>query len=219
MKWLQESAVILAMVVAFLFSASTAYYDGFLSVFDLDAAVLERSFHLVIYRGWVIAFMPLIIVLACVIAAGLGFAFIIRPTSAWLAERYGATITTWLRARSGLRKYAGSLEETDFTWLEHVLLAVLLLLALLMALVYFEGQGKARAEELRVELLSDPTNGLRITVEGQILQLITCGSRMCAGLARSTSAPAQPHIVYFDVANRFDQTLRSAPASTTMNDS
>ena len=58
-----DSAVFIAGFTALLYTWSTAHYHGFLGTLRLDADMMERSFHQVIYSGLLISFAPVIIIL------------------------------------------------------------------------------------------------------------------------------------------------------------
>lgn len=63
-----DSAVILTIITAFLYSASTAYTHGYFGILNLDSDVLDRNFHQILYHGmilniWTFLTVPLVVAL------------------------------------------------------------------------------------------------------------------------------------------------------------
>ncbi|MCF7966466.1 MAG: hypothetical protein K9L79_13120 [Methylobacter tundripaludum] len=55
---LLDSAVALAVITAFFYAISTAYYDGYFQPLQLDPNVLDRNVQQSLYRGFVISLEP-----------------------------------------------------------------------------------------------------------------------------------------------------------------
>ena len=55
---LLDSGIILAAITACLYAVGTAEYGGYLGELGLDANVLDRNFHQVVYRGFFLSLAP-----------------------------------------------------------------------------------------------------------------------------------------------------------------
>ena len=75
-----DSAVLLAVSTALLFSWGTANYHGFLIATKLDSDMMERNFHQVIYEGLILAFSPVLLSLILISIVLFFYAHIIFPT-------------------------------------------------------------------------------------------------------------------------------------------
>ncbi|MBB1353518.1 hypothetical protein H5072_05635, partial [Pseudoalteromonas sp. SR45-5] len=74
-----DSAILLAICTALLFSWSTAHYHGFLIAAHLDSDLMERSFHQVIYSGLMLSMLPLFLVLFTVSALLYSYSHMLLP--------------------------------------------------------------------------------------------------------------------------------------------
>lgn len=186
---LLNSAILLTAATAFLYCVSTAHYGGYLGPLHLDADILDRNFHQVLYNGFLISFSPMFWALA-----GYGF---IRLTYSHLVL---PGIIDWLRHGISRRrrflkfrhrwfgKRKDSLHERKQK--KHTmsaLLYVVLALALIASLAYFESLGKNSARKMLTRLESEKTlteNFVQVKINDERINLfyLACGARNCAGI-------------------------------------
>ena len=67
MNKLIDSALILTALTAILYSSGTAYHNGMLATLSLSPALLEKSFHQLLYTGFLQACIPLFIITATIV--------------------------------------------------------------------------------------------------------------------------------------------------------
>lgn len=189
-----DSAVFIAGFTALLYTWSTAYYHGFLGTLRLDADMMERSFHQVIYSGLLISFAPVIIILIFSALILYLYSHAILPSYIdwarksikpkrklvkfrrfWLGKRNSPLIE--LRAKALFTKVA---------------LLTLVGVFYVASLVYFESLGKNSASQLIEEHLEGKNKQTQIVKiktdqEEKSLRFLGCGNRSCAGIEEKTN--------------------------------
>lgn len=65
--FLKNSAIVVTFITAFFYCSSTVYTHAYLGRLGLDSDVLERSFHAVVYQGFIFNLGPMLIFLIVVI--------------------------------------------------------------------------------------------------------------------------------------------------------
>lgn len=189
-----DSAVFLAGFTAVLYTWSTAYYNGFLGVLRLDADMMERSFHQVIYSGLLISFAPALLIL--IFSAFLSYLY-----SHGLLPAY----IDWVRKSIQSKRKAVKLRRFWFgkrnsppielrakAFFTKIALLTLLGILYVTSLVYFEFEGKKGAKELieaHMAGKNKPNQMIktRINKEEKSLIFLGCGTRNCAGIEEKTN--------------------------------
>ncbi|MDI3380386.1 hypothetical protein ACFPPF_09875 [Xenophilus aerolatus] len=187
------SAVLLAGATAFLYSASTAYIGGYLGMLKLDADVLDRNFHQVLYSGMLVAFGPISWMLC---TAFLLCGFYTSVVFGLLRPYLKRGVTEKRRILAIKHLFAsrsrGSRAEQDMKRRARAVFACLLLLgAFLLTLAHLERKGRRSAQEMLQRLgqgQAQVSQMVRVKIEDQprTLAHLMCGARNCAGLEVST---------------------------------
>ena len=189
-----DSAVFLAGFTAVLYTWSTAYYNGFLGVLRLDADMMERSFHQVIYSGLLISFAPALLILVLL-------AFLLYIYSHALLPSYIDWVRKSIRAKRKTVKFRrfwfGKRNSPPVELRAKALFTKVAILAIfgvlyVASLVYFEHEGKEKATQLVEAHLkgeNKPTQMVRVKLskEDKTLRFLGCGNRNCAGLEEKTN--------------------------------
>lgn len=218
-----NSAVILAAVTAALYSFSTAYYQGYLHVLRLDADMLDRNFHQVLYNGFLIALGPALVALIAYSVCALLIAHFLLPA-----------VTDWLRAKWVRRRQYARLKrhilhgrktpliETITQDHANTLLAFCIAAVLFVgALAYFEEQGRslARVTLARLDKPLPTSDLLSVTLENRQRSLLylNCGARNCAGIEPITRVvyyfPQNGHSFQYSVPPKASPAPPAKPAS------
>ncbi|OAH97552.1 MULTISPECIES: hypothetical protein [Methylomonas] len=188
-----DSAVALAAITAFLYAASTAYYDGYFATFLLDRNVLDRNFQESLYRGFIISFYPAFIILWIYAAVCyLHSHYLLPDLSDWLQYRWGRK-RRFLKLKHlclGTRKDSESVRHYKKHTYRVILYAIFFTIVL-FALAHFEEKGKetATADLKKIENNSfQPADLISIKIEDTSKQLflLNCGARNCAGIEPKT---------------------------------
>lgn len=61
-EFLKNSAIIVTLITAFFYCSSMVYTHAYLGRLGLDSDVLERSFHAVVYQGFIFNLQPMMII-------------------------------------------------------------------------------------------------------------------------------------------------------------
>ena len=75
-EFLKNSAIIVTLITAFFYCSSTVYTHAYLKSLQLDSDVLERSFHAVVYQGFIFNLQSMIFISFCIIGFALGRVFL-----------------------------------------------------------------------------------------------------------------------------------------------
>jgi hypothetical protein len=192
---LTDSAIVLAVTTAFLYAASMARYTGYLTEMKLDADVLSRDFHQILYEGF-IAVWSLIFLLIFVVALAL-------------------VIHRHLASKKRIRLESNTQLDRDVGRLLMGLVAASLLIVVLYGF-HVNGNRLAYAVQKQLDVCAKklPCPGLiNVYLDGnkETLLFLACGARNCAGIDPLTNVayyfPQNGHsFVYREKA------LTSAPA-------
>lgn len=188
-----DSAVMLAAATAFLYCVSTAHYGGYLGPLHLDADVLDRNFHQVLYNGFLIALAPVLYALLIYGAARFFYSHMLLPeANDWLRHSFSRrrSLLKLKRKWHGRRK-ASFHERQQKQHTMRALLCFAVALAFIVSMVYFESLGKKMALEIlkRVDESPQQISGvITVKIDDQVRSLfyLGCGARNCAGADRST---------------------------------
>lgn len=203
MRKLFDSGLILAAGIAVLFSLSTAKYDGYLGAANLDPDVMERSFHQMVYSGFVISFSNILLFLLIMTAIiflyshGVLPAFIDYTRRGIKQKRKIVKLRKRLignRVSPEIEKRAKSAFNKSATCLFFAFLYVL-------SLAYFEHQGRQDFMKIRHNYKNGSINGLEtVHVKGvnKSLVYLACGAQNCAAID-----PKSGSIYYFPESDGF----------------
>lgn len=61
-EFLKNSAIVVTLITAFFYCSSMVYTHAYLGRLGLDSDVLERSFHAVVYQGFIFNLQPMMII-------------------------------------------------------------------------------------------------------------------------------------------------------------
>jgi len=188
-----DSAILLAISTAVLFSWSTAHYMGFLFEADLDINMMERSFHQVIYNGLLLAFYPVIVVLIFICILLFFYAHIILPEYIKQIRRsykFRKKIAKFRRYWIG-KRVTSQVEKNAMERFNNFGLLTILSLTFLFSLVYFENEGKKEAQIImeKVQNESEPHDMIRVNFTKKVRKLyfLGCGLKNCAGIEAETN--------------------------------
>lgn len=201
-----DSAIIIAIFTAILYSIGMAKHHGFLTEINLNPDMLERSFHLTVYYGvidlsfGVMAITFFAIVLISIV--GLMVPSLIDAIYIILPKKIKNCI------KEKFNNFFSSPEKDD-NWVTSItnlsinlltLLTLIMLGAFLYALImlHFERKGKdsAAANKELYDNGNYPATKVittRINNENKDLFFLTCGSNNCSGIDIKTNK-----IYYFD---------------------
>lgn len=189
-----DSAVFLAGFTAILYTWSTAHYNSFLRVLGLDADMMERSFHQVIYSGLLLSFVPALLILFL-------FASVLYFYSHALLPSYIDWVRKSMRSRRNVVKFrhfwfgkrnSPPIELRAKAFFTKVAIMTLFGVLYVASLVYFENVGKQKAKDL-VEVHLKGKNkpnqmvSAKIGKKEKILRFLGCGTRSCAGIEEETN--------------------------------
>ena len=190
---LLNSAVFLAAITGFLYCAGTAHFGGYLSSLRLDAGVLDRNFHQVLYNGFLVSFGQLLVTLFAYAGARLLYSHVVLTS-----------LTDWLRkAPSNRRSYVKARrrwikrKDTNTERLQKqrtasVLKYMALGILLIVSPVYFESQGNKEALPILKQIASgkpvESSSMIHVKINDQEKSLfyLACGARNCAGIDLSS---------------------------------
>ena len=186
---LRDSALYLAVITAILYCISTAHAEGYMSALLLDANILERDFHQVLYHGLIVSFAPafkFLFVLTCVsyiYSHGALPDFVKWLKRSKRNKRKFIKFKSWFTGRKGSAAEAFAKQRTI-----KALRCSFLALMFLFSLAYFERQGKAEALTLlskiesKEQLPQSTLVNVKIGEAVKDLVYLGCGARNCAGM-------------------------------------
>lgn len=189
-----DTALLVTVVTALLYTWSTAYFNGYLLTLKLDTDIMERNFHQVIYNGLLISFLPI-----------LKFGFILWFITSLFSHGILPAYIDWLRGHFSRRRKVIKVRrfwlgkrnlplielraKAFFTKLSFVILIILFYIS---SLAYFESIGQKQAKDL----LQDHNKGknkrsdmidVEINKKNKTLKFLACGVRTCAGIEEKTN--------------------------------
>lgn len=212
-KPLLNSSILLAAATASLYCVSTAYYGGLLATLRLDANILDRNFHQVLYSGFLISFAPALLTLLAYAAARFFYSHMFLPG-----------LNDWLRKSRSRKRHYLSLKNRwegkrrDSPNEQHaklrtstVLFYVAISIAYILSMLYFEAQGRKAAQAL-IEMLEKPLEEnelVSVKIDDQMHKLLclACGVRNCAGIDPTTKV-----VYYFPQNGHSFQYLEPTPS-------
>ena len=179
---LLNSATFLAAITGYLFCVSTAYYEGYLGAFKLDASMLDRNFHQVLYQGALIAFAPLfsVFLVCCMLQFFYSFVFL-------------SSLIDWLRkCRNNKRRYIKLKQHLNGkrpdskneifhkNRFKKITIWTGVSVIFLISMLMFQRSGYEDGADS--SKTGKPMLNVKINGEDYSLFYLTCGARNCAGL-------------------------------------
>jgi len=200
-----DSAILLTVCSALLFSWSTAHYHGFLVTAQLDSDLMERSFHQVIYSGLVLAIFPLFIISFSVSALLYCYSHMLLPEYVNLVRRSYKVKRKVVKLRKFWvgKRVAPDIEKREKKRFNHFFIIFVVATSFLISLVYFENKGQSHAKETlefhqKGETSSKNTILVPYKKGSKTLHYLGCGSKNCAGIEPKTN-----RIFYFSQSTGF----------------
>jgi len=188
----KNSVSIFAIATSFLYTISVTERHGFYSALMLQPDMMERTFHHVIYSGFVMFIIPVATFFLYFLVL-LGFLMLLL-----LVEQvvFNGLITKWfkkvkksqkLKEKKKLRSsFENPIDKIGF----YVLVVLIALFSFIVILVLYENNGRDEANEIISSLNKDDSEGVVISVNiNQVkenLIFLGCGSRNCAGIDPET---------------------------------
>lgn len=213
-----DSALLLALATAFLYCAGSAYYGGYFGVLHLDADVLDRNFHQILYKGFYISIFPVLLVFLIYLAWRFTYSYMALPAvmdwvghSAARKRKIAKIKATLLGKRKESPRVTQAIRKTNVLAFYFILSN-----AFILSLVYCEIQGKevAKAALRSIERKQEsPANLISVKIDTELKQLyfLGCGARNCAGIEYATKR------VYYFPQNGHSYTYgKQTPAPTAV---
>ncbi|USD39495.1 hypothetical protein [Ferrimonas sp. SCSIO 43195] len=200
MKKLLDSAIILAFITAFIYSVSTAYYQGFLSYFNLDYNILDRNFNQTLYNGMLAALPSFLAFLLVMTVFLVFFSYMFFPVfisfcknSFFISKLYCRALDFFKTEQDNNIYVTKLCRVADLS-----LIAFIVSIAPIVYLTYIEGKAVEKAQSIEKGIVDgnfDSNDLMRVKVGGEPknLYVLACGSRNCAGLNIETN-----EIYYFE---------------------
>jgi hypothetical protein len=201
-EFLKNSAIIVTLITAFFYCSSTVYTHAYLRRLGLDSDVLERSFHAVVYQGFIFNLQKMIFISFCIIGfASLRVFLIIEfRRSIKIKRKIVYCKVKFLKFFFKENIVLDSYEKSLFIgWISAAKIFILLIIAL-VALVVSEGNGVKAAGDVNKRIACQliergkqspshvnadtprvSTIMPSIYQPDSELMFLYCGSRMCAG--------------------------------------
>lgn len=184
-----DSAILLAVCTALLYSWSTANYHGFLTTVGLDSDMMERSFHQVIYSGLVVSFVPILLMLFFVAFALFIWSHTILPSyTDWVRGSVNSKrrVIKFRRYWIG-KRITPTIEKNEKSRFNRAAIYSLSGFVFIVSLVYFENKGQQQAKDIIAKHLAgenNPSNMISVVIGGnnKTLRYLSCGVKNCAGI-------------------------------------
>lgn len=200
-----DSAMLIAICTAILYSWSTANYQGFLSTAKLDPDIMERSFHQVIYSGLLISFAPIIITI--IIATV--FIFIYAHA---LLPMYIDYLKTGIKAKRNIinlkyfwvgKRKTPQIEIRARKFFNRVACLSLVAIVFIGTMFFAEAKGSKKAKDLlkdHFDVNKHKYSSIEVEIDGEKKELrgLACGVKNCAGIHASSNI-----IYYFPILSGF----------------
>ncbi len=181
-----NSATVLAIITTTLYVSGVASYHGYLLVLDLDSDMMERSFNLTLYRGFIVIFVELIWAAYALIIVLVLNTYLFIPVLLWYMKR-GFKQSRRIIKIKRMFKYRVKIQQDSATRLTNTLVVFSCIVFTVFSLSYIENKGRTRAYDLlkrSAEGKLTQSDMVTRQIEGRILSLLNlgCGMSHCAGM-------------------------------------
>lgn len=193
-KFSVDSAILLAGFTAVLYSWSTAHYHGFILTLKLNADMMERNFHQIIYGGLLVSFAPLLFLLIMALLVAFLYSHGVVPVYVdWVRKsvknkrRVIKNRRMWIGKRNSS---AIELKAKSVTARIVILFAVGSFYIFSLHLSEVEGVEKAkRMIAMHVEGKIKQSQMLKVKINNvdKTLMFLACGATNCAGIEEKTN--------------------------------
>ncbi|OZG73095.1 hypothetical protein BTA51_11400 [Hahella sp. CCB-MM4] len=205
MKRSIDSAIFLAAFTGLLYTWSTAYYHGYLGVMGLDADMMERSFHQVIYGGLLNSFSPIFAILLLATPILFLYSNAVLPSYIdWVrgSVRAKKRVIKFRHFWFGKRNEA-YVERRAKKITSNVAIFTAFVFLYIVSLVYFEHKGVIKAKailEKHVTGKNKFTDMINVVIgdDRKFLRFLACGENNCAGIENKSN-----YIYYFSSSSGY----------------
>jgi len=188
-----DSAVILALMTAILYCVSTAYYDGYLTVMELQHDILDRNLHQILYHSLLVSVVPVMTVLFVLVFVSVLFSYVAVPM--WISF-LRTSFSNKKLVLKGKKRFFKNRTDAQFEMVikrhtrRFFTLFIIAVLSLFY-LAYVESLGIKHAEAIQDEIRNgdiQKSNIVNVKIDGvgRELYWLACGSRNCAGIELET---------------------------------
>nr|WP_319394109.1 hypothetical protein [uncultured Desulfobacter sp.] len=195
-----DSGVSLAVISAFLYCVSTAYYRGFLHSLNLEPNILDRNFQHILYNGFLISFSPALGTLLAYFLYRIFYSHVIIPGINDYLRKNIQRKRKFIKIKFFLygKRQDSEIEKKEKKHSIFVGYIFFISILVIFSLVFFEKKGKTKATDFvkKIEMQSFTKNDyVTVTINNNPHKLvfITCGARSCAGFDNK-----KKEIVYFN---------------------
>lgn len=204
-----NSTTFLAVATAILYTWGTARYHGYLITLKLDSDIMERSFHQVLYSGFLISFSEIFIFLTVITfllffyAHGVLPGYIDFARKGFKQKRKIITIKKYIYGSRKSPLIEINAKRRSNQYWGYFFLAM----AYLFSLYYFEMEGRYLADSV----IKQHASGLNksstmistiINSKTATLRFLACGSKNCAGIEEQSN-----RIHYFPQSTGYSYTF------------
>jgi hypothetical protein len=187
---LLDSGVVLATVTGLLYSFSSAYFGGYLGTLGLDADVLDRNLHQVLYHGFVISFIKILTILFFYAMWRYFYSYIFLPSVNDKLKKSFSTKRSFIKFKhrfsfSGKRKDSQT-ESNEKVRAKFAIKNALVFIIVIILCATFEQEGKGKALE-QMKLIENNQYSIKSNIfieenDAKVeLVFLACGSKYCAG--------------------------------------
>lgn len=189
-----DTALLVTVVTALLYTWSTASFNGYLSVLNLDSDIMERNFHQVIYNGLLMSFMPILKFVVSLWLITYLFSHGILPIYVdWLRGHFSRRRKVVKVRRFWLgKRNLPPIELRAKAFFTKLSFIILISFFYIISLSYFESIGQKQAKELMKNHNKGKNNQtdmieVEINNKNKTLRFLACGARTCAGIEEKTN--------------------------------
>ena len=186
-----DGAIVLSLITALLYSASTAFTHGYMGALKLDTDVLDRNLHEILYHGMILCLFPIIIGPIIIFFISLIRSFIITEISFYSRKSFSkarkiSKVLVFFSIRR--KKKRTSLEHKHYKFNSQLFMVAAFAFTFLCFMAYLEKKGKVDANLL----LSEIKSGKYVEVDApksniEAMAYLYCASRNCAALNPTTN--------------------------------
>lgn len=200
-----DSGIVLAGITAILYTWGTANYHGFILTLQLNSDVMERSFHQVIYSGFLISYQYALAILLFFVIFRYTFShiFIAGIEEYKSKSNFARNRIIKIKRKIFPEVEHSTLTKKEFSKSKNSLKIFTIGLAYLFSLSHFESKGADEANEIIKAHLSGkniPSQIITTIISGESkkLRFLGCGEKSCAGIEEKSNL-----IFYFQSTSQY----------------
>lgn len=196
-----SSGLLLAIATALLYCVAIAYHNGYLETLGLNIYVLERSFNLTLYSGFLLASNSIVLVVQCllfILACLIFLIILLLINKIFNFKLINSFIQACKQPQQETQKKEPHLTRVDYygsialKGLKYLFFVLFIYLLIMIALLISEKKGEETAQAV-LKILENPAaiKGSRLITawvreEKLKLYYLDCGSSFCAGIDPNT---------------------------------